>query len=67
MTRWEILEMLSEWGIDSAADYNDGLHGWFGWKVSFKNGDAVLTVWFTDADTDEVTEFEWALNAREVQ
>lgn len=66
MTRWEMLEALTEAGSDYESDYHDGLEGWFGWSVSFKNGDAVLSVSFRD-DEDEVTEFEWTLNARVVQ
>lgn len=42
MTPEEMLDAVSEYGEDAASDYNDGLDGWFGWRIT---GDTLVATW----------------------
>lgn len=55
----ELLSYLHGLGVDESADYNDGILGWFGWRVEGPH----LTVHFTDSDNREF-EASWTLIPR---
>lgn len=43
MTPDEMLDAVSDYGEDALSDYNDGLDGWFGWRVSSRSDTLVVT------------------------
>jgi hypothetical protein len=49
MAAEEMLAAVSEHGKDAASDYDDGLSGWFGWRIT----DGVLRVTFCTAENAE--------------
>ena len=60
MNAKQLLRVLHQYGMDSSADYNDGLGGWFSWEIS-DFGDLMLTVTFADENGSMVDEVSWFL------
>lgn len=65
MTRADALARLGWFGTDVAPDYFDDLDGTFGWELKFSNGFLTMVLWFWDEETDEFTEYEYTMSAKE--
>jgi hypothetical protein len=67
MTPEQMLDTLNDESDNAEADYNDGINGWFGWKVTTVRNSASqkikrhqLTITYTDRD-DNTTTHTWQL------